>query len=98
MCTVSYLDSSLCTFMCKALILNGLVALTGVEPGFAAFSYFLQVTETAKAGSAAFARISGLLYKTCTRTGSQISVLPKWTGMPVGSLCGARYPQLPKVF
>jgi hypothetical protein len=30
------LDSSLCTFMCKALILNGFGSANGGEPGFAA--------------------------------------------------------------
>jgi hypothetical protein len=44
-----------------------LVALTGIEPLFAAFFSFLQVTETANAGLDIFAAILGRLYKTCTR-------------------------------
>jgi hypothetical protein len=47
-----------------------LVALTGVEPVFAAFSCFLQVTENAIAGINFFAGISARLYKTCTGTWS----------------------------
>jgi hypothetical protein len=49
------LDSSPGTRNSKYLILNKLVALTGIEPVFAAFLSFLQVTETANAGSANFA-------------------------------------------
>ena len=63
------------------MILKGLVALTGVEPGFAGFFCFLQVPETTKAGFDRFAGISARLYKTCTRetwpTGRASSV---WRG------------------
>ena len=43
-----------------------LVALTGIEPGFSAFSCVLQVTETAISGTTVFAGISSCLYKICT--------------------------------
>jgi hypothetical protein len=42
-----------------------LAALTGIEPVFTGFSWFLQVTETAIAGTAVFAGISGR----CTKYG-----------------------------
>src|ERR1043166_1560092 len=51
----------------KSMIAKELVALAGVESGFAAFQRFLQVTETTNAGFVVFAGISGLLYRTCTR-------------------------------
>ena len=36
-----FLESSLCTVIFKLLIRKVLVALTGIEPGFPAFLYFL---------------------------------------------------------
>jgi hypothetical protein len=62
---------------CKCMMEKELVALTGIEPVFSAFSGFQQVTEIAIAGTTLFAGISGPLYKTCT--GGAPTVFSVWS-------------------